>query len=99
MDSTNVDLPVNVRVEESKLVEVLADYAHESWALWMRYMFHNSTRNKDGTYTIPNHLVSRWFRQMSLPYSQLNVDEQASDRAEARTIIARIVNSHEGGNG
>lgn len=71
--------------------EKLADYAHEAWAGWMKYMFSKSTRNQDGTINIsPRGYVDALDRQISLSYHQLTEAEQDSDRAEAKKILAAI---------
>ena len=64
----------------------LADYAHEAWSSWMRYLFGRSTLNEDGTVTIPKLSVERWQRQMNTPFSELPSEEQRSDYAEAERI-------------
>lgn len=70
--------------------EPLAAYAHEAWSGWMRYLFEKSTRNADGTVTIPAWAVERWERQVATPYSLLSAQEQDSDRAEADRILGII---------
>jgi hypothetical protein len=67
--------------------EPLADYAHSAWSGWMRYMFDKSTRNADGSVTIPPELVTRWGRQMNTPYADLPEGEKESDRKEAQKIV------------
>lgn len=70
--------------------EQLADYAHEAWSGWMRYLFTKSTRNADGTVTIPAWAVERWERQVATPYAQLPDGEKASDRTEADRMLAIV---------
>lgn len=69
------------------LLDALADYAHMTWIGWMTYMFSRSTKNQDGSVTIPAELVERWTRQMGTPYWSLPENEQESDKAEARKIL------------
>ena len=72
----------------SKMVrESLAKYAHKAWSGWMRYLFEKSTKNKDGTVTIPKWAVERWQRQAQTPYDKLPEAEKESDRAEAKDIL------------
>lgn len=71
----------------NELRERLADYAHEAWSGWMRYMFGRSNVQPDGSITIPPHLVERWQRQMTTPYAGLPEEEKASDRKEADQVI------------
>jgi len=65
----------------------LADYAHMTWSGWMQYMFEKSTKNEDGTVTIPVALVERWTRQMNTPYPMLPESERKSDIDEANRIL------------
>ncbi len=68
-------------------LEELADYAHEAWSGWMKYMFEKSEDNKDGTMTIPQWAVERWQRQADTKYVDLPEEEKESDRDEARKMI------------
>jgi hypothetical protein len=72
----------------NELTRKLAEYAHEAWSKWMKYMFDKSEINEDGTMTIPADLVERWARQSNTPYKDLPADEQLSDVAEAHKMIA-----------
>jgi len=70
-----------------KANEQLAAYAHEAWAGWMGYLFEKSSKNPDGSVTIPAELVERWTRQMGTAYADLPEDEKHSDRVEAIKIM------------
>lgn len=72
----------------------LADYAHDAWSRWMKYLFSKSTKNPDGSVTIPKFAVDRWERQMNTPFKELPFMEQSSDYDEAKAII-RIINDEE----
>lgn len=76
---------------EYALQEQVADYAHEAWAGWIRYMFGLALHNADGTLTLPAQSVERWTRQASTPYADLPEDEKASDRREARKILDIVI--------
>lgn len=78
-------------LRELILTESLANYAHEAWSGWMRYLFEKSTHNDDGTITIPAWAVERWQRQMNTPYVDLPESEKDSDRAEAEKMLAITV--------
>ena len=65
----------------------LADYAHQAWTGWMRYLFEKSRANEDGSVTIPSWAVERWQRQMNTSFADLPTDEQASDFIEADRMI------------
>ena len=75
---------------QEALIELLADYAHLTWAGWMQYMLGKCTHNDDGTMTIPAWAVTRWTRQMHTPYLQLPEEERELDRDEARRILGRM---------
>ena len=70
------------------LREALAAQAHDSWAGWMKYLFSKSTKNADGTVTIPAWAVERWERQAATGYAWLSEDEKKSDREEADKYLA-----------
>lgn len=81
--------------EYAALREGLAEYAHDAWAGWMKYLFEKGefrTVNKeDGTPTkiwvMPDWAADRWTRQMLTPYADLPESEKESDRLEADRMI------------
>jgi len=77
----------------SLLREPLAEYAHGAWSGWMRYLFGKSTRNADGTVTIPAWAVERWTRQVETRYADLPENEKDSDRTEADSMIGIMANA------
>lgn len=68
--------------EDPRLIEALADIEHARWAHWQRYLHASCIQHADGSLTIPAHLVTRWERQIQLPYSELSEDEKQSDREQ-----------------
>lgn len=70
--------------------EQLADYAHNAWAGWMKYMFDFGTLHEDGTFTINADKVERWMRQAHTSYADLPDAEKDSDRKEADAILDLI---------
>lgn len=91
--------PVTVTVEignepdalmSLEMVEALAEYAHNAWSGWMKYLKGKSTINDDGSWTIPESLAKRWQRQMDTGYEDLPEDEKPSDRDEADKIIHTV---------
>ncbi len=76
------------------LREKLAEYAHEAWSRWMRYLFSKSTVNDDGSVTIPASLVKRWARQMNTNYLMLLNSEQQSDILEADKMLSIMNANH-----
>jgi hypothetical protein len=77
----------------SQTREELAAYAHEAWAGWMRYLFEKSTKNDDGSITIPPESAARWERQAATPYADLPEKEKKSDLDEADKMLT-IFRSH-----
>jgi len=71
-----------------KRKEILAEYAHNAWAGWMKYLFDKSVKNKNGTVTIPKWAVDRWMRQSKTKYHDLPEEEKDSDRSEADLMIS-----------
>ena len=67
--------------------EKLAEYVHNAWSDWMRYLFSLSKTNTDASVTIPRKLVNRWQRQMTTEYKDLIEIEKESDRKEAQKIL------------
>jgi hypothetical protein len=68
--------------------EALADYAHEAWSGWMKYMFGKGSQNNDGSILLPWSVVERWTRQMNTKYQDLPESEKESDRQEADKMLA-----------
>jgi len=65
----------------------LAAHVHSAWSGWMDYLFKQSLRNPDGTFTIPVWAVERWKRQARTPYAELPQAEKAGDLDEADRIL------------
>ena len=74
--------------------EKLAEYAHEAWSEWMKYIFSKcfddigQLNKSNGILILSADLVRRWTRQMNTPYNELSEDEKESDREEADKIIS-----------
>lgn len=79
-------------MNDPKVIEPLAEYAHKAWSGWMRYLFNEATDNPDGTVTVPEWAVSRWKRQMHTDYADLPETEKESNRVEAEMIVTTIGN-------
>lgn len=76
------------RFEQAYVIrELLADYAHEAWSGWMRYLFTKTETLPDGSVIIPAWAVERWVRQMNTPYLKLPETEKESDRKEADKMM------------
>jgi hypothetical protein len=83
--------PIPRGQRSSRLIEAMAAEAHESWAQWMEYLYSKSTKNPDGSVTIPAASVERWNRQMDTAYDDLPENEKESDREEARRYLHVIL--------
>jgi hypothetical protein len=70
--------------------EALAEYAHEAWSGWMKYLFQKGKHQEDGTFSMPQWAVERWQRQMNTPYAELPEEEKKSDREEADKMLAIV---------
>lgn len=81
--------------------EALAEYAHEAWSGWMKYMFEKGILLNEKWMTpepgkgnikllLPEWAVERWQRQMNTPYADLSESEKESDRQEADRMLAII---------
>ena len=83
------------RQEKEAVRERLAEYAHEAWSGWMKYLFEKCDGGlpmvlsalEDGSLIIPKEFVDRWRRQMNIPYEDLPKNEKKSDRDEADRMI------------
>jgi hypothetical protein len=84
------------------LREALAEYAHQAWSGWMKYLFGKgeygwadgpveANRRAERVWMMPQWAVERWQRQMNTPYADLPESEKESDRKEADEMLA-IVN-------
>ena len=69
------------------VTERLADYEHERWSRWQKYLFSKCISNPDGSMTIPKEFVDRWMFQMNSKYEELTEEEKNSDRKEATKIL------------
>jgi len=75
----------------SEVREQLAEYTHDAWSRWMKYLFNKTTWDEGiRRLTIPSDLAARWNRQMHTPYKELPEHEKESDRAEADSILKII---------
>ena len=74
-----------------ELREALADYAHQAWSGWMRYLFSKCINGPDYSMLIPSHLKTRWYRQVDTDYSNLPDEEKESDRQEADRMLAIVL--------
>lgn len=68
--------------------ERLAEYAHDAWSGWMRYLFEKSTQNLDGSITIPAGYVKNLKVLMDMQYQEMPEKSKESDRHEADRMLA-----------
>lgn len=77
--------------QQYDLQELTADFVHEQWSNWMRYLFSKGTFNDDdGTWTMPAWAVERWQRQLNTPYEALPDNEKETDLAEANKFLSLL---------
>ncbi len=81
------------------LIELIADFIHDQWSHWMKYLYSileddwdPTTHTKDVTYVLPVESYDRWLRQMNTPYSELSEKEKDSDREWAIKLLELIKN-------
>ena len=91
--STDATAPAGV-ADSMSVRERLAEYAHEAWSGWMKYMFEHGGQIWLGIDAYPtrswimgSEKYDRWRRQMNTPYADLPESEKESDRAEADKIL------------
>ena len=74
-------------MRDNEIIEKLAEYEHDRWSRWQKYLFSKCIINEDGSMTIPKEFVERWTRQTNTSYIDLSELEKDSDRKEAIRII------------
>jgi hypothetical protein len=80
-------------MNETELIEQLADKEHAGWAHWMEYLFSKCNRNEKGELVIPEPLIWHWQWQIDTPYADLSEKERQSDRDEVAKIMP-IIEEH-----
>lgn len=79
---------------KDKIVELLAENEHATWASWMEWLFDEfecGTLNADGSFTIRPDRVSRWKRQLETKYADLPEEEKESDRMQVYEAVDHIL--------
>ena len=77
----------NEKLLLEKMELLIAQYAHDAWSGWMKYLFTKGRLNKNGSFTIKKDSVDRWQRQMNTDFYNLPDEEKESDFTEAKTIL------------
>jgi hypothetical protein len=77
-------------MNDSELLEALADAEHDSWARWMSHLFTKGWRREDGSITLPGGYVKALQRQIDTSYADLTEQEKEYDREEVRRILPLI---------
>ncbi|MBB3948392.1 hypothetical protein GGQ73_004379 [Rhizobium skierniewicense] len=75
------------------LLDQLASIEHERWAHWQKYMHSKALRQPDGSLIIPAYLVTKWERQIALPFAQLSEAEKDSDREQVQKYLPLLKSS------
>lgn len=81
---------LQIKQNQDRIREDLAEYAHDAWSGWMNYLFEWSETNEDGSETIPKDSVDRWKYQLDTPYDELPEKMKESDRREADEMIKLV---------
>lgn len=88
---------------KDELREDLAEYAHEVWSGWMKYMLDDVRSFEASTgigsakmLVLRNKWVERWRRLMNTSYADLSESEKQSDREEADKMLEIISYSEVG---
>lgn len=86
--------------EIGRLIERLAEYAHNAWCGWMRYQFQRGVglyqKNKESGaveqvgWQMNKPSFERWQRQMNTAYADLPEEEKQSDCDEAHKILSLV---------
>ena len=71
-------------MKDDDIIELLADFEHDRWSRWQKYLFSKCIVNVDGSLTIPKKLVDRWARQMDTDYD--NLSEQKKTLIEKKQL-------------
>lgn len=74
----------HTKIKNNKLFEKLADFQHQIWSDWMKYLFSKciSQNGESGDMLIPRDCVFDWKRQMNTAYKDLHESEKDSDREQ-----------------
>jgi len=87
---------------DNELVELVADFMHDQWSHWMKYMYSKTFEFSDNLKEIKHKLSDgewfgktdglffRWHRQMNTAYAELSEKEKDSDREWARKLLHTI---------
>lgn len=87
----------NTNKELEEMVEQMADIEHKRWSSWQKWMHECSTKNADGSLTIPADKVERWERQITTEYKDLSEEEKESDRKQVYPYLDIITSYREQG--
>lgn len=79
--------------KRDELIERLAELSHQQWADWATWMMEKWDQSRQVSPGQCETYQSRWRRQIATPYSDLSLEEQESDRIEARRIWAVVEGS------
>ncbi len=103
MGGSNSHVGDNMK-KQDELIEKVADFMHDQWSHWMKYLLDNVYRwkveegqDKYKTINEPHYVLAfnlykyeRWEKQMNTPYAELSEKEKDSDREWARKLLEVI---------
>lgn len=77
-------------MNQTELIERLADAEHTRWSHWMSYLFSKCEKQPDGSMLIPSNLVEHWQNEIDTPYSDLTERYKQSDRNQVMRVLPLI---------
>lgn len=77
-------------MRRDELIDSLAFWVHAAWARRTVHLLHKSTRNEDGSCTIPADLAARWFERSRTAYPGLSEGSKDDYRADVDLIMPII---------
>lgn len=72
---------------EKDLIEILAEFEHDRWSVWQKYVHYICIKNNDGSYIIPKEYVNRWNNEIETEYKSLPNSIQESDRKQVKKML------------
>jgi len=67
-------------IDDTTLMEKLADIEHQRWSDWQSYVHSKCKRDAEGNLIIPAELVKHWEYQISTSYANLSEEDKQKDR-------------------
>lgn len=78
-----------------KTNEKLAEYIHDAWSRWMKYLFDQCIETGDDCYEIQTVEAENWIRQMNSKYNDLSKEEKDIFRQESGKVLKIFIGEDE----